>query len=146
DSGVLGAEEDDRVLCFADLLHDILGIQHEPSRRAILRIEDVSVDSDPQQLRKIADLLGDRHVPFIVSLIPIYVNPADKSYIPMHLRPQFVAAIRYMMARGGSIVMHGATHQFQGLSADDAEFFDFPGHKVLDPKFDNPAYVETKLG
>jgi uncharacterized protein YdaL len=125
DSAVLGAEEDDRSLAFADLLHDILGVTHAPSRQAFIRIEDVSVQSDAKQLRKIADLLGDRGVPFIVSLIPVFSDPLRHTFIPMSTRPDFVAAIRYMVARGATLVMHGWTHQYgNGVTADDAEFFD----------------------
>jgi uncharacterized protein YdaL len=144
DTGVLNAAEDDRVLAFADLLHDVLGVRHAPSRTALVRIEDVSVDSDPQRLRQIADLFAARRVPFLVALIPVYRNPAKNVSLPMSAKPEFVEAIRYMMSRGGSIVMHGGSHQYHGISADDAEFFDMEAQKPI-PE-DSDAYVESKVG
>jgi uncharacterized protein YdaL len=144
DAGVLNAAEDDRVLAFADLLHDVLGVRHAPSRTALVRIEDVSVDSDPQRLRQIADLFAARRTPFMVALIPVYRNPTKNVSLGMSARPEFVEAIRYMMSRGGSIVMHGGSHQYHGVSADDAEFFDMEAQKPI-PE-DSDGYVESKVG
>ena len=42
--------EGTRYLVLCDLLHDILGINHPAEMRAMVRIEDVSVDDDPDDL------------------------------------------------------------------------------------------------
>ncbi|MGC8691383.1 MAG: DUF2334 domain-containing protein, partial [Caldisericum sp.] len=49
-------------------------------RYALIRIEDVSpwYAMDPQRLQtlyQVADYLYSKHVPFSVSMIPVYVNP-----------------------------------------------------------------------
>jgi uncharacterized protein YdaL len=125
----------DRCLIFADLLHDILGINHPALRRAFLRIEDVSAVSDPAVLRRVADTLWSLKVPFAISLIPEYRDPLGIFYdgevrkLRLEDRPQVAAALRYMVSRGGQVLMHGYTHQFEslknpinGLSGTDYEF------------------------
>ncbi len=116
--------EADRSLVFSETLHDILGQQHGSSRYALVRIEDVNPESDPDQLRAVADLLFSRGIPFQVSLIPIYKNPSRLVEIYLPDRPRVVEALQYMVSRGGSIILHGVTHQLHGITSDDFEFWD----------------------
>ncbi len=115
--------EGDRSLVLADLLHDILRRPHAAGRRAMVRIEDVSVDHDPQDLRAIADYLYSQGVPFQIALIPVFRDPQRGLEIHLSDRRQTVEAIRYMVSKGGSVVMHGVTHQYRGASGDDFEFW-----------------------
>jgi uncharacterized protein YdaL len=117
-------EEGGRYLIFCDLLHDILGIQHPSDNRALVRLEDISADSEPSDLRNAADLLAARHIPFQISFIPIYVDPTRGLEIHLSDRHSYADALHYMIARGGAPVMHGVTHQYHGTSADDYEFWD----------------------
>ena len=135
--------ESDRSLVFADLLHDILGQQHGTQRRALIRIEDVSADSDPQDLRRIADLLHMRGIPFQVALIPIFINPARRIELYLSDQPDVVEAVRYMVKQGGQIVLHGVTHQLHGESGDDFEFWDSLADKATPDT--NPASLDHKL-
>ena len=72
DSPFSYAEEGGRYLVFCDLLHDILEMDHPPQARALARIEDVSAEIDPADLRAVADLLAARRVPYQIAVIPIY--------------------------------------------------------------------------
>ncbi len=116
--------EADRYLVFADVLHDILGQPHNESRYALVRIEDVNPESSPDQLRGVADVLASRHIPFQVSLIPIYKNPSRRVETYLSDRPQVVEALQYMVSKGGAIILHGVTHQLHGNTSDDFEFWD----------------------
>ena len=128
--------EEDRYLVFCDLLYDILGITPPNTKRAICRIEDVDPTADPAQLRAIADYLYSRGVPFAVSVIPVFSDPfgAYNAGIPEYDRlswePEVVAALKYMVSKGGKIVLHGYTHQYDavanpytGVTGDDFEFY-----------------------
>ncbi len=119
----IGAKETDRYLLFADKLHDFLGENHPESHKCFIRIEDINCLSNPNQLRKIADYLYSQNVPFMVGVVPIYVNPGDGTYIKMSEKPELVDALKYMVQKGGSIIMHGVTHQYKGVSTEDAEFW-----------------------
>jgi uncharacterized protein YdaL len=143
DSPFASATENDRYLLFADMLHDILGEDHPESHSALIRIEDVNPFSDPSQLRNIADLLSSEDVPFLVSLVPFYVDPGAGIRVSMSEKPDFVDAIHYMVEHGGTIVMHGVTHQYHGISTTDYEFWDENLNKPI--KNDSKQFVEKKL-
>jgi uncharacterized protein YdaL len=128
--------EEDRYLVFCDLLYDILGIPPPNSKRAICRIEDVDPTADPARLRAIADLLRARGVPFAVSVIPVFSDPLGvynrgiPRYDRLSSKPAVVDALKYMVARGGKIVLHGYTHQYDsvanpytGVTGEDFEFY-----------------------
>jgi len=136
DTPLTYVSEEDRYLVFCDLLHDIVGIDHAPSRRALIRIEDVDPTCDPTDLTRIADYLYSQDVPFQVAVIPMYANPlgVENGGVPEEIRlsesPEVVSALQYMVARGGQIILHGYTHQYDaapnpynGLTGDDCEFF-----------------------
>ncbi len=124
DSPFASATEGDRYLLFADMLHDILGEQHEESHSAILRIEDIGPLDDPTRLRDIADFLAKREIPFLISVYPFYVDPTEGIRVSLSNKPEMVDAIKYMERNGGTLVMHGITHQYKGISASDFEFWD----------------------
>lgn len=124
DSPFSYAMEGGRFLILADLLHDIFGEAHRTLRQALVRIEDVNPEDDPQALKALADYLRHEGIPFQVSLIPIFKNPEAQYESTLTDKPEVVQALQYMVSRGGTIVLHGATHQSRGLSADDYEFWD----------------------
>ncbi len=131
DSPFASATENDRYLLFADMLHDILHEQHEESHSALIRIEDVDPLQNPDQLRDIADILSSRGIPFLVGVIPFYVDPSEGIRVSLSDKPDFVDAIKYMVKNGGTIVMHGITHQYKGTTAVDFEFWDESTNKPI---------------
>lgn len=131
DLPTIGAEVNDRYLLFADKLHDILNENHAESHQAIIRIEDVTPLNDPDKLREVADILSERGIPFLVGVVPIYVNPMEDKRVTLSERPELVDALKYMVQNGGSIVMHGTTHQYKGVSTDDGEFWDANNAKPI---------------
>ncbi len=143
DSPFALADERDRYILFADLLHDILGEQHPESHRALIRIEDVHPLEDPDRLRRLADLLFDEDVPFLIALIPHYIDPERGLRISLSDKPELVDAIHYMVEKGGTVVMHGATHQYKGLTAADYEFWDITNGGPLPNE--SVQYVRSKV-
>jgi uncharacterized protein YdaL len=132
---------DDRYLAFADLLFDALAQTKAETavaerHRALVRLEDVGPDADPAQLRTISDYLYAEKVPFSVAVYPRYRDPKGvnnggraEDYTLLQ-RPAVVSALKYMQARGGTLIEHGYTHQFSnvanpydGVSANDFEFY-----------------------
>jgi uncharacterized protein YdaL len=134
--------EEDRYIAFADLLHDILGMDHPESHQAIIRLEDVTMRVYPTNaLRAVADCLHSNNVPFGMAVIPVYRDPfgfynsgaaeehglsdaADSVSVAM------LDELRYAATNGGQILLHGYTHQYDstenpynGTTADDFEFW-----------------------
>ena len=139
---------DDRYLVFTDLLFDALAPGTAVRHQALVRIEDVGPQSDPAQLRSIADYLAGRGVPFSVAVFVEYDDPAGQysGGKPVRRRlsdtPTVVAALVYMAAHGGTLIMHGDTHAYAGgpnpygVSGADFEFYrahvDPENHVMLD--------------
>jgi uncharacterized protein YdaL len=143
DSPFSFVEEGDRYLAFCDLLHEILGVPHRVERKALVRIEDVSIDDDPIELQRVADYLSAQNIPFQIALIPIFKDPSKGIELYLSDRPQFVETIKYITSHGGSVVLHGVTHQFRGTSADDFEFWDDLQDKPL--SFETEDWVRKRI-
>lgn len=119
-----GGQEGSRYLVFCDLLHEILEIDHARQSQALVRIEDVSAEAQPGDLRTASEALSKRHIPFQIATIPLYRNPWDNVEMRLSDRAQVVEAIHYMIGRGGTPVMHGWSHQYHSSTGDDYEFWD----------------------
>ncbi len=143
DSPFAYADENDRYLLFADMLHDILGEQHRESHSAIIRIEDISPMDNPDKLRDIADFLSGRGIPFAVGVIPFYVNPGEGIRVSLSDKPDLVDALKYMVKNGGTIIMHGSTHQYKGITASDFEFWDEVTNKPI--RDESEAAISRKI-
>ncbi|BAL80652.1 DUF2334 domain-containing protein [Caldisericum exile] len=100
---------------------------------ALIRLEDVSPwyaiqVNGLEVLRKTADYLYDEHVPFHVSVVPIYINPLENIHLDMSdtnnpKMKAFRETILYMASHGGIVGIHGYTHQHDsGVSTSDFEF------------------------
>ena len=116
--------EGDRYLAFADVLHDILGIDHPEDHRALLRIEDINALTKPEDLRATLAVLRKHRIPFSFGYIPMYVNPSEGIYLHLTDAPNVVQALQEYVRAGGVPVLHGYTHQYRGVTADDYEFWD----------------------
>jgi len=142
----LGATENDRYLYFSDKLHDILGEPHPEHHQAIIRIEDVTPMHNPDKLREIADYFSEQGIPFLVGVVPIYVNPTEDRRVKLTERPEMVDALKYMVKNGGSIVMHGVTHQYRGISTDDFEFWDGVAQKPINDENEEDIVKKIEMG
>ncbi|MGV9453912.1 DUF2334 domain-containing protein [Streptomyces sp. NPDC003635] len=128
--------ESDRVIVFEDLLFDALAPATTERHRAVVRLEDISPNSEPSELRAIADYLYAQRIPYGINVIPVYTDP-NGTYnngvpetVELTDRPQLVNTLKYMLDRGAVLMNHGYTHQYgntanpyNGVSGDDFEFY-----------------------
>lgn len=128
--------EEDRYLAFADILHDIVGIDHQQPLQAMVRLEDVSPGVDPNSLHAVMSYLETENVPFAIAGIPVFKDPngvlsgGEPTTIAMP-RSEVARTIKPFYRKGlVSMVAHGYTHQFgdlnnpyNGLTGDDFEFY-----------------------
>ncbi|MDQ1288987.1 MAG: hypothetical protein QG622_2553, partial [Actinomycetota bacterium] len=128
--------ERDRYLAFADLLFPALRPGAGTTRKAAVRLEDVTPVSDPAVLRQFADYLSAQKVPFTVAVVPEYRDPTGvynggtARTVTLAQAPAVVAALTYLTTKGGTIIQHGYTHQYStiknpynGVTGDDFEFY-----------------------
>ncbi|MBZ4425022.1 polysaccharide deacetylase family protein [Clostridioides difficile] len=111
---------------FCDSLNDIFNIKTFDKRRIFVRIEDVHAFREPKNLVEIADYLSSKNIPFTIALIPAYVNPKNHKVITLSESPEIVKAIKYMQDKGGTVILHGYTHQYkkEEVSGEGYEFWD----------------------
>jgi uncharacterized protein YdaL len=132
-----------RYLAFCDILHDFLGVNHREQHRAVVRIEDVNPTTDPQSIIAITDTLSAMKVPFLISLVPIYMTSSNDNEIKISQKPALVKALHYAAERGASVTLHGCTHQYRGASTIDSEFWDMKSDRPVE--CDSALYVEERL-
>ncbi len=138
----------DRSYAVADLMASLFG-QVRVRHRALIRLEDVGPATSPVQLRQIADVLSARRIPFAVAVYPQYLGPVGqhpRERFSLADRPEVVEALKYMLIKGGTLVLHGYTHQLfndhnpnNGESGEDYEFLrvHYDAHHVL--KYADPV-------
>jgi uncharacterized protein YdaL len=157
------ASETDRVLVFADLLFDALAPRTPERHRALVRLEDINPLSNPAQLEAAADYLHSKRIPFGFGVSPYYRDPQGHEDGPHDLRlrnaPKVVAALKYLQRKGGVLVGHGFTHQwdggsnpYDGLTGDDVEFYrvtESPDGEIHDlgplPGDTSPAWADHRI-
>jgi uncharacterized protein YdaL len=120
-----------RSFAVADMIARLFGPVRK-RHRALLRLEDVGPMAVPQQLRQIANMLAARKIPYSVAVYPLYIGPAGqhpRERVPLVARPQVIEALKYMLSKGGTLVLHGYSHQYgdrpnpnNGESGMDYEF------------------------
>lgn len=129
-------DSNDVYLVYADLFYDLLGSEAKPTKQAAVRLEDVGPESDPADLRRVADYLASENVPFQVAVIPIQLGKnkdgSDWYGLTLSDRPEVVSALKYMQGKGGTLIQHGSTHQmgtgnnpYSGRSGEDYEFYKY---------------------
>lgn len=127
----------DRYLVLADVLHDMLAIDHPESHRGMIRLEDVDALVSVHNMKRLGDYLHKQQIPFSVSAIPLYKDPlgVHNDGVPRTIALAQAAdlqqALNYALTRGGEILQHGYTHQYSnipnansGITGDDFEFWD----------------------
>ncbi|MHA6252941.1 DUF2334 domain-containing protein [Oceanobacillus sp. CAU 1775] len=108
---------------FAEKLHDVFQADHEKKYTGYIRLEDVHPLVDPKPLREIASILKEKNIPYMVAVIPIYTNQSTGKRTTFADSPELLKVLKQIQKDGGSIVLHGYTHQFR--SSETGEGFEF---------------------
>ncbi|MGG5770871.1 DUF2334 domain-containing protein [Bacillus wiedmannii] len=98
-----------------------------------LRLEDVHPAADTNQLKEIAELLKEKKIPYMITVIPVYTDPDTGKTLHLKDKPELVDLLRSMQDDGAAIIMHGYTHQF--YDSETGEGFEF-----WDVKTDQPIH------
>jgi uncharacterized protein YdaL len=129
--------EGDRYLAFTDLMHDFVGIDHDPTQYALFRLEDVHPWVNPVALGQVIEVLDGR--PWNMAVVPVFADPmgfyndAQEWHFDMNSEraEPWLEQIQAARASGAEIVLHGLTHQFgrlpnpfNGVTGTDFEFWD----------------------
>ncbi|HEX7064650.1 MAG TPA: polysaccharide deacetylase family protein, partial [Bacillales bacterium] len=124
-------------------LHKIFHSSPDPVHPAYIRLEDVHPMADPEKLMKIGHFLYQKHIPYMIAVIPVFKDPKTHREYHFSDSPEVVKALQYMQSHGGSIVMHGYTHQFR--KSETGEGFEFWDVKNNTPIFHAADEKDVKL-
>jgi hypothetical protein len=124
DIPLLELSETGSQLVLADQLHDILDQRHPARRTALIVIAGVSAETDPGAVRGLTRYLQSEKLPYSISVIPVFKDSEHHSEIPLSQRRAIVGVVRGAQRAGAGIISSGLTHQYQGRSGEDAEFWD----------------------
>ncbi|MCD8158031.1 MAG: DUF2334 domain-containing protein [Clostridiales bacterium] len=113
-------------------------VKSEDSKPAVLRLEDITpdgycqspryTDEGLEKLRAVGEYLERREQTFYIAAILRYVNPdegidVDLTKMTNTYTADFMYTLDYLIDKGGKIIIHGYTHQFDNyFSADGFEF------------------------
>jgi uncharacterized protein YdaL len=135
----------DRYLVICDMLHDILNTGAPVNHRALVRLEDLDAFTTTASMKQLSDYLYSLRIPFTMATIPLYTDPNGyyNGGVPetIHLAQAtgLKSALNYALPRGGSIVMHGYTHQYDStpnvqnaVSGNDYEFWFMVQNRPVD--------------
>lgn len=114
-------------LVFLDILNEVYGINR--GKVALVRLEDIHPQSSISALLAVTNYLKGEKVPFTLGVIPFYVDGLDR--VSITGESAFRTAVKQALLNGGEVVVHGATHQFDGKTGDDWEFWDEKTNKPI---------------
>ena len=128
----------DRYLVICDVLHDMLNSTLSAAPRGLVRLEDVSAITTLTSMTQLSDYFASNKTPFSIALIPEYRDPlghynnnvAETIKLTAAGAADLRSALTYAVGKGGKIVMHGYTHQYNSVpnpyfavSGEDFEFW-----------------------
>lgn len=145
----LASFQSDRVLyyIFSDYLYDFFNIKADYDGKIFVRIEDVHPFRDCKKLREIADYLYSENIPFMIALIPSYLNAETGKYTTISDVLEFKQTIKYMVSKGGSVVLHGYSHQYYKITTGEGhEFWDIRNDAPLKENIQEWVYDRVSKG
>ena len=124
DLPLLQSSEIGHYLVLCDQLHEVLIQPHQERRTAFICITGVNAESDPHALRSLIRYLQGESLPFAISVIPVFRDPAEGVEIRLSSRGVLVGVLRGAQRGGAAVIAEGFTHQRLGRSGQEAEFWD----------------------
>jgi uncharacterized protein YdaL len=131
---------------FADMLHDVLGIPHELNQRFFVRLEDIHPARDTGRLRKNCQELARLDTPFMLAVVPQYRKGAQSNPIFLKDKPYLLKTLKDCAAKGGSILLHGYTHQYKHETGEGHEFWDVEKDKPIAEYTESTIHEKMQKG
>jgi len=91
----------------------------------------------------VTQFLKEKGVPYHLALIPVYVNPEKDVSISILDRPRLIRLLKSIELDNGELVLHGHTHQYDGETAVDFEFWDESRNEPVEE--DSEEFARQKI-
>ena len=134
-----------KAIFLGDALHTVFEDEHARIRPGYIRLEDIHPMADPKKVMEIAEILKEKQIPYMVAVIPVYTNPDTEKEYHFSDSPNLLKALKYMQNNGGSIVLHGYTHQFNAKETGEGfEFWDVNNNMPIYHRANEDAVKKTR--
>lgn len=136
----------EKTVIIGDILHDFFQVKHDEIHPAYIRLEDIHPLVDPEYLRGITNLLKEKNIPFMMAVIPVYTNPETGKEYHFSDSPKLLKVLKDAQKNGGSIVLHGYTHQFRlSETGEGFEFWDVVNNTPIYSDVDENFKLKTEV-
>lgn len=119
-----------------EVFYEVFQKEHTSNNLGFIRLEDIHPLVNPQHVQDITDRLYEKNIPFMMAVIPVYTNPDTGKKHHFSDSPKLLKVLKEAQKKGGSIVLHGYTHQFR--DSETGEGFEF-----WDVEHNTPIYAEA---
>ena len=128
-----------------EVLHDFFQVKHDDFHPAYIRLEDIHPLVDSEYLQEITNLLKEKKIPFMMAVIPVYTNPETGKEYHFSDSPKLLKVLKNAQKNGGSIVLHGYTHQFRLTETGEGfEFWDVENNTPIYSEADGVFTMKTE--
>ncbi len=118
---------------FADVLYDFFDEKVTYGSQIFIKISNVNPFTDPEALLEKATFLLERHIPFAVSVSPIYREKGSRYLTPLSERTQLVRVLQYIQENNQAIIVQGGTQFVSSNGIEGESYFDWANNqKVTD--------------
>ncbi|AIF45541.1 polysaccharide deacetylase family protein [Virgibacillus halodenitrificans] len=132
----------------ANALYEVFGeppAMNVDTHPGYIRLEDVHPMVNPNHLMGIAKILAEKNIPYMIAVIPVYTNPITKEQHHFSDSPELIKTLKFMQKNGGSIVLHGYTHQFRlSETGEGFEFWDTENNMPIYHNQDEEVIIKTE--
>lgn len=132
-------------MVLGEILHEIFQVNHQEARPAYIRLEDIHPLVDPENVKAITNVLKEKNIPFMMAVIPVYTNPETGQQYHFSDSPKLLKVLKEAQGNGGSVVLHGYTHQFrQSETGEGFEFWDVENNTPIYAEADENFVLRTE--
>ncbi|WP_342495236.1 DUF2334 domain-containing protein [Bacillus sp. FSL K6-0046] len=120
--GMLNILQHDKLL--AEVLESLLPASNQTTTK-YLQIEKINPVTDEKKLLELGRYVTARHIPFLLAVTPIWIDPATGDEVTLSDRPKLVHVLKQLQSNGASVVLHGFSHTYRTEeSGKGFEFWD----------------------
>lgn len=127
--GMLNILQHDKLL--AEVLESLLPASNQTTTK-YLQIGKINPVTDEKKLLKLGRYVTARHIPFLLAVTPIWIDPATGDEVTLSDRPKLVHVLKQLQSNGASVVLHGFSRTYRMQESGK-------GFEFWDVKYDQPV-------
>lgn len=127
--GMLNILQHDKSL--AEVLESLLSASNQTTTK-YLQLGKINPVTDEKKLLELGRYVTARHIPFLLAVTPIWIDPATGDEVTLSDRPKLVHVLKQLQSNGASVVIHGFSRTYR--TEESGKGFEF-----WDVKYDQPV-------